>query len=205
MSRVLNVGGTLGKVVATASVVPSVVNAISTFSNSVKNDEDKIDVNMIGPSLGQGIESLITFMDMNAQLVEIDESRRIARVDVPGRVGDYLQDMGSKSVTYRIEGKFYAMDPSSGRLQSPFSPIFQAGLKNVAVGNTQVLRTLMRTGVPVPFMSQYEVSEVIIKNFKIIDRGGNPEVVKYILDLIEYRRLPTFIKLAGLAIRGALG
>ena len=165
------------------------------------------DANQTAATLGSTsinpLEALLTFMDLQANILRLTERVRIARLDVPGRKGDYLQELGSKSVDYRVEGKFFAVDVA-GRSQSPFSEIFKATLGNVAVGNTQLLRLLERSRIPVPFMTEYDMAEVIIEKIELESIGGNPTWINYKIDLIEYRRLPTLIKILGLAGLGAL-
>jgi len=204
------IGGALGNVVgavssavvgvaAVTTVLSSVVPSVSNMVNKVSNQA----ANELGITVNP-LEALITFFDLNANVLEIDEQRRLAIVDVPGREGDFIQNLGSKSVTYRLSGRFFAVDPKATS-STPFSSIFRATFdNNVAVGNTQLLRLLERTGVPVPFICEYDIAEVIITRVKLSLVGGNPEWVNYTIDMIEYRRLPQLLKMLGLAGLGMM-
>ncbi len=203
------IGGKLGTVVKGTTIAVGAIATAATFATAVipslSNTMNK-DANQSADDLGTRVnplEAIITFFDMNANVLDIDEKRRLAIVDVPGREGDFIQNLGSKSVTYRLTGKFFVDDPKATR-SSPFSSIFKASFGNVAVGNVQLLKALERSGVPVPFLCEYEISEVIIQRaqFKLV--GGRTEEINYIIDLIEYRRLPQLLKLLGMAGLGMM-
>lgn len=184
--------GAVAAATVLTSVIPSITNTLNKESNQSADE--------LGTSVNP-LEALITFFDLNANVVDLDEARRIAVVDVPGREGDFIQNLGSKSTKYRISGMFFETDPKETK-SSPFSPIFKATFGNVAVGNSQLLRLLERTGVPAPFMYEYDIAEVIIARVQLKEEGGRPVRVKYIIDLIEYRRLPQLVKMLGLAVLG---
>lgn len=185
--------------VAAMSVATAVLPSLGTMLGKDANQTAA----EIGSTSINPIEALLTFMDLQANILRISERARIARIDVPGREGDFIQNLGGKSVDYRVEGKFFAID-IAGRSQSPFSEIFRASLGNTAVGNTQLLRLLERSRIPVPFMTEYDIAEVIIEKIELESVWGRPTWVNYKIDLIEYRRLPTLIKVLGLAALGAI-
>jgi len=204
------IGGVLGGRIATgAKAVVGGVAAVSALSAIVPAVSDMFnkDANKDADDLGTRVnplEALITFFDLNANVVDIDEERRLATIDVPGREGDFIQNLGSKSVKYRITGRFFAVDPKDTP-STPFSPIFKVTFdNNVAVGNTQLLRLLERSGVPAPFMCEYDIAEVIVKRVQLKQDGGKPGWINYTIDLIEYRRLPQILKMLGLAGLGMM-
>lgn len=201
-------GGPVGGLLATAGVAfgvaATVVPAIVPhFNDMVSNDANR-DANDLGVAVKAAIRSLITFVDMTAKVLDVTEERRLAVIDVPGREGDYIQNLGGKSARYRISGTFFRTDPKEGTPQSPFSTIFKAMFDNVAVGQVNLLTMLARTGVPVPFICEYGMAEVIISKFLWSVVAGNPETVNYTIDMIEYRRLPSLLKMVGLAALGVV-
>jgi hypothetical protein len=67
---------------------------------------------------------------------------------------------------------------------------------SAAVGSTQMLRLLMRTASPVPFISEHEISFAIISDFSFSQIGGEPHWVNYSMNLMEYERIPYLAKMA---------
>lgn len=206
----MNLGGLVGGRVGTlisAGVVAStavgvgakVATGIAPHISAMFSKDANRDASDLGAITKEIIKELVTFMDLNAQVIKINEKRRIAVIDVPGREGDYIQNLGGKSAIYIVSGKFYRSDPKSGTSQSPFSGVFKTMFGNVAVGQAQLMTLLVRTGVPVPFMCEYGMAEVIIREFDIEVPEGQPEYINYTIDMIEYRRLPTLLKMVGLA------
>lgn len=193
------VGRAVGAVTSAAAIAVAVVpGIIDTMNKDANKDADDLGTR-VNP-----LEALITFFDLNANVLDIDEARRLAIVDVPGREGDFIQNLGSKSVKYRLTGRFFAVDPKDTN-STPFSPIFKTTFdNNTAVGNTQLLRLLERTGVPAPFMCEYDIAEVIISRVQLKQDGGKPGWINYTIDLIEYRRLPQIVKMLGLAGLGMM-
>lgn len=206
MTRAVTAGGTAGKLVATGTAIAHVTNSwVRAFgentTQSLQDDANK-DPNDLGTRLSEFASNLVTFMDMNAEVVRMNEEKRLARIDVPGRQGDYIQDLGGKSVEYHLEGNFYGVDPNEGQQQSPFSPIFKATFDNVAVGQIKLLQMLQRSGVPTPFICEYGIAEVIIRRLEVEQIGGKPAYIRYSLDLLEYRRLPLIAKMGAMAALG---
>jgi len=205
------VGGRAGTLIAAGTVAATaigvgakVATGIAPHINSMFSNDANRDASDLGAITKEIIKELVTFMDLNAQVIKIGEKRRIAVIDVPGREGDYIQNLGGKSATYTVSGKFYRSDPKDGTSQSPFSGVFRTMFDNVAVGQAQLMTLLVRTGVPVPFMCEYGMAEVIIRNFDTEVPQGQPEYINYTIDMIEYRRLPTLLKMIGLAALGVV-
>jgi hypothetical protein len=140
--------------------------------------------------------SLLTFADLNAQVVTVTEKRRMAVVSIPGRESDYLQDLGGHSVKYRVSGKFFDDDPSYNRNIGILQTILQTTIGNGATGSTQLLRLIMRTATPIPFMCEHEIAMVVITDFKFSMIAGEPRWVNYDMELIEYTRIPYLAKMA---------
>lgn len=161
-------------------------------------------MNMIG--------GLLTFMDMNAQIVSITEKRRMAIISIPGRESDFLQDLGGHTAKYRVTGKFFDTDPKYLTSAAIMQTILKTVIGSGAVGSTQMLRLIMRTASPIPFMTEHEISFAIITDFNFTQTAGEPEWVNYNMILLEYQRIPYLAKMAVLgasnwasAITGAGG
>ena len=198
------VGGRAGSLISAGTKVAvggfMIAKAIAPQVSKMFSDDANRDATDLGTAVKEVIKELVTFMDLNANVIRVSEKQRIARIPVPGRKGDFLQNMGSESSTYHVTGKFYRSDPKVGTAQSPFSGIFKAMFDgNVAVGQAQLMTLLARIGVPVPFMCEYGMAEVILKDFDYEVPQGQPEYINYTVDMIEYRRLPTFLKMVGLS------
>jgi len=140
------------------------------------------------------------FADMNAQMVDISEKRRMAIVDIPGRESDFLQDLGGHSAVIKISGKFFDEDPSYNQNASVIQQFLQSTIRNGATGSTQILRLLMRTATPVPFMCEHDIAMGVITDFKTSMVAGEPRMVNYDMTLVEYTRIPYIVKMGMLGI-----
>lgn len=147
-------------------------------------------------SMTDMIGGLLTFLDMNAELVTITEKRRIAVVSVPGRESDFLQDLGGHTVRYAVRGRFFDTDPQYLTHRGIMQTLMKTFIGSAAVGSTQMLRLLMRTASPVPFISEHEITFAIITDFRFSQVGGEPNWVNYEMALMEYGRIPYLAKLA---------
>ena len=147
-------------------------------------------------SLTDMIGGLFTFLDMNAEMITITEKRRMAIVSVPGRESDFLQDLGGHTVRYAVRGRFFDTDPQYLTQRGIMQTLMKTVIGNAAVGSTQMLRLLMRTASPVPFISEHEISFAIITDFSFSQIGGEPHWVNYNMSLLEYGRIPYLAKMA---------
>lgn len=151
------------------------------------------------------MSGLLTMIDMNAEVVNISEKRRIAMVSVPGRESDFIQDLGGHSVWYRIRGRFYDTDPKYMSIQGIMQTILKTTIGSSAVGSTQMLRLLMRTAAPVPFMCEHDVAMVVMTDFDFSMIGGEPNWVRYNMELVEIYRIPYLAKMAILGTGNLFG
>jgi hypothetical protein len=141
-----------------------------------------------------------TLADMNAQVVNVSEKRRMAIVSIPGRESDFIQDLGGHSTRYKISGKFFDRDPRTNNNLSIVQQTLQNLIQNGATGSTQLLRLIMRTAVPVPFMCEHEISMAVITDFDFSMVAGEPYWVNYNMNLVEYARIPYMAKMAMLGV-----
>lgn len=92
--------------------------------------------------------------------VELVESRRLARLGVPGLVGDLHQDLGTRSLTVAVTGSLSGDDRRSAMLTA--------------------LQEAFLAGEPLPFVADIvessELEEVVIVSFEVVegrDWGGD--------------------------------
>ena len=124
--------------------------------------------------------------------VELIESRRLARLGVPGLTGDLHQDLGAESLTVAITGSLQGDDRRSALLET--------------------LQEKFRAGDPLPFVADIvessELEEVIIVGFEIVETDDWSDATRYRLVLRQYVEPPPppspvpelpFDELAGLA------
>ena len=124
--------------------------------------------------------------------VELIESRRLARLGVPGLTGDLHQDLGAESLTVAITGSLQGDDRRSALLET--------------------LQEKFRAGDPLPFVADIvessELEEVIIVGFEIVETDDWSDAVRYRIVLRQYVEPPPppcpvpelpFDELAGLA------
>ena len=124
--------------------------------------------------------------------VELIESRRLARLGVPGLTGDLHQDLGAESLTVAITGSLQGDDRRSAMLET--------------------LQEKFRAGDPLPFVADIvessELEEVIIVGFEIVETDDWSDAVRYRIVVRQYVEPPPppspvpelpFDELAGLA------
>lgn len=188
----IGLGGLASKIAPIATVLTVATPWIAGMAKSVGSSPTAGILGEYANILG----GLLTFADMNAQVVTITEKRRMAVVSIPGRESDYIQDLGGHSVRYKISGKFFDDDPSYNQNLAITQQILQTVIGNSATGSTQLLRLIMRTATPIPFMCEHEIAMVVIADFKFSMIAGNPRMVSYEMELIEYTRIPYIAKMA---------
>lgn len=214
----LGTAGTLG-VTAVAGVATGITAAAPWLSTTAGSPATETTPTTTEPTSSTGqssdilsltdlIGGLFTFLDMNAEMVSITEKRRMAIVSVPGRESDFLQDLGGHSVKYSVRGRFFDTDPQYLTHRGIMQTLLKTVIGSAAVGSTQMLRLLMRTSSPVPFITEHEISFAVISDFNFSQVGGEPSWVRYNMGLIEYGRIPYLAKMAilgasNLATRGA--
>lgn len=197
--RAPGLGSVLGK-------VTKAVTALTVMSPWIGEMSKSLGTTLGTPGAGglaSFFGSVLTFADMNAQVVTTKEQRRLAIVSIPGRESDFLQDLGGHSVKYKISGKFFVNDPQYNKTLAMTQQILQTFIANGATGSIQMLRLLMRTATPVPFMCEHDIAMVVIQNFNHSMVAGEPLWVNYEMDLVEYTRIPYVVKMAMLGVSNA--
>lgn len=180
--------------IGTVSYVAPWIKA-SSEGNLVPKDITSTSITDVS-TLTDVLGGVLTFLDMNAEVIEIEEKRRMAVISIPGRESDFLQDLGGHTTTYQVKGKFYDTDPQYLSQRGIMQTILKTVIQSSAVGSTQLLRMVMRSRSPVPFISQHEISFAVITHFRFNEVGGAPEWCNYEMRLLEYRRIPYLAKMA---------
>jgi len=198
----INISGRVSKAIAAANVVsPWIGETVKSASGSL---EAGVGQNILS-GIGNVFSAFTALVDMNAQVVTVSEKRRLAIVSIPGRESDFLQDLGGHSVMYRISGKFFDNDPSYNQNLPIIQNTLQTLIRNGATGSTQLIRLLMRSAVPVPFMCEHEIAMTVITSFDFSMIGGEPSWVNYDMKLVEYTRIPYVAKMALLGTSNYFG
>jgi hypothetical protein len=106
--------------------------------------------------------------------VELLESRRLARLGVPGLLGDLHQDLGTESLTVAITGSLQGDERRSAMLTD--------------------LQELFIAGEPLPFVADIvessELENVVIVGFEILETDNWVDAVRYHIVLRQYVEPP---------------
>jgi hypothetical protein len=106
--------------------------------------------------------------------VELVESRRLARLGVPGLAGDLHQDLGAHSLTVAITGSLQGDQRRADFLDA--------------------LQERFRAGDPVPFVADIvessELEQVVIAGFDVVEGNDGGDTVHYRLLLRQYVEPP---------------
>jgi hypothetical protein len=106
--------------------------------------------------------------------VELVESRRLARLGVPGLEGDLHQDLGAESLTVAITGTLQGDERRAGFLAD--------------------LQEHFRAGDPVPFVADIvessELENVVVTGFEVTESNDGADEVRYRIVLRQYVEPP---------------
>lgn len=106
--------------------------------------------------------------------VELLESRRLARLGVPGLDGDLHQDLGRQSLTVAITGSLSGAEARTGLLTE--------------------LQAAFRAGEPLPFVADIvdssELENVLITQFEVTETAEWVDAVRYRVVLRQYVEPP---------------
>ncbi|WP_380168382.1 hypothetical protein [Jannaschia sp. R86511] len=106
--------------------------------------------------------------------VELLESRRLARLGVPGLDGDLHQDLGRQSLTVAITGSLSGAEARTGLLTE--------------------LQAAFRAGEPLPFVADIvessELENVVITQFEVTETAEWTDAVRYRVVLHQYVEPP---------------
>ncbi len=106
--------------------------------------------------------------------IEVVEGRRLARLPVPGLMGDLHQDLGTNSLTVAITGSLQGDERRSSFLEE--------------------LRAAFLDGSPVPFVADIteasELEDVLIVGFELSEANEWGDEFRYRLELRQYVEPP---------------
>jgi hypothetical protein len=98
------------------------------------------------------------------------EDRRLVEIPVPGLEGSLTQDLGSGSVSIRIEGTLAGDDARDGFLES--------------------VRAMFRAGKPVDFVadiaSATSIDQILVADLKVQEVAGAADTFRYQMVLTQY-------------------
>ena len=110
----------------------------------------------------------------SVERVELVESRRLARLGVPGLVGDLHQDLGTQSLTVAISGSLHGDERRSELLTT--------------------LQEAFLAGAPLPFVADIvessELEDVVIVSFEVVESADRSGDTRYRLLLRQYVEPP---------------
>lgn len=110
----------------------------------------------------------------SVERVELVESRRLARLGVPGLVGDLHQDLGAHSLTVAISGSLHGDERRSDLLTT--------------------LQEAFLAGEPLPFVADIvessELEDVVIVSFEVVESADRHGDTHYRILLRQYVEPP---------------
>jgi hypothetical protein len=123
-------------------------------------------------------------LPVNPKSVKVAFERRIVQHEVPGREGDIIQDLGSKSKVITFSGVF---------MTTRGSPGYDADAQTMDLLKKFEDKDVMDLTFPIPFSSiGIGSTKVVIKNVSISDEAGRNDYKDYEITCVEWR--PTEIK-----------
>ncbi len=145
---------------------------------------------------GRSPQTYSVFLDLQANVVELEERRYLVEHQVPGREGGILQDVGSACARVTIAGKWiYENKPRRDLLD--LIPVLKS--MNISWNwlRVQTMRLIHRMRTPVLIASDIITSSVMIESLKFRHVGGVPNVYDYTMILREWNPALTVLGLTG--------
>ena len=142
------------------------------------------------------------FVDMQAEVTELDMERYLVEHQIPSREGGSLQDIGSKASVLMIKGKWiYENQPSEDILD--LVPALNFFGQNVGWNwlRVQLMRTVYYLKEPLFIGCNLINTAVMIHKMKFKEVGGKPNVYDYTMVLKEYNPLLGVVGGAAIPIR----
>jgi hypothetical protein len=145
----------------------------------------------------------LVFVDLQANVVKGKFTRKLVEINIPGRSGNVLQDLGSNCVKYTVSGKWIYENPpsnisginepvgliSGSRNALPPSSLIGKVLSDIGWNWLRVMdmQLLYEQGQPLMFGCSFApLTVVMINDLELEEAGGNPNVYNYKLELVEY-------------------
>ena len=149
----------------------------------------------------------LVFLDLQANIVKAKFTRKLPEIEVPGRSGNPLQDLGSKAVKYTVTGSWiYENMPKNLfglneiQLSMLNTLIHSVGWNWLRVMDMQLI---YEQGQPLIFGCSFApLTVVMIADMEFVENGGIPNKYDYKLELVEYS---TELRLIGHGIGAIFG
>jgi len=147
---------------------------------------------------GQSFDPMSIFIDMQAEVVELNMDRYLVEHPIPSREGGVLQDLGSKCSVLSLRGKWiYENRPDKDIID--IIPALKI-LENIGVGwnwlRLQTMQIVYRTKEPLFIGCDLINTAVMIDKMKFKHVGGTPNVYEYQMTLREFNPLLGLVGLA---------
>lgn len=137
------------------------------------------------------------FIDLQAEVVELDMKRYIVEHQIPGREGGILQDLGSASGKILVKGKWIYENKPDRDIQNFIPALPRVGWNWIRVQSMQLIYRLRQ---PVVFVSDLIATFALIEALRFRRVGGQPNVFEYSMVLKEFNPMLT---MAGMVLAGA--
>lgn len=142
-------------------------------------------LNLVGGLLNQWS----IFIDLQAEVIELDMKRYLVEHQVPGREGGILQDLGSASAKILVKGKWiYENKPDKDILDMVGGVLPNVGWNWIRV---QSMQLIYRMKQPIVFVSDLIITFAMIEALRFRRVGGQPNVFEYSMVLKEFNPMLT--------------
>lgn len=147
-------------------------------------------------------QNAFIFMDLQANNQSVELERNIAKIKIPGREGEVLQDMGGNSMEIPITGKWIFENKPNDMLETLIGAVNLIPGINIGWNwaRVQLMYMLARFNAPMILASNLFIGPVILEKFRAQESGGMPNVYNYSLQLKEYN--PAMSLIGGAAFSG---
>ena len=141
---------------------------------------------------GESISGWQMWLDMQANVQDVKMKRSLVELDVPGREGGILQDMGAKCTVIKISGKWIYENKPDNEITDLIPIVGLTGLPWNWL-RLQTMNALYRTKTPVLLASNLLIGLVMIDEMNFREAGGSPNVYEYDMTLKELNPLTSLV------------
>ncbi len=134
------------------------------------------------------------FIDLQAEVIELDMKRYLVEHQVPGREGGILQDLGSASSKILVKGKWIYENKPDKDILDIMSVLPNVGWNWIRV---QSMQLIYRMKQPIVFVSDLIATTAMIEALRFRKVGGHPNVFEYSMVLKEFNPMLTVAGIIG--------
>lgn len=176
----------------TVLILPPTVTAVGFAASAAANVIGGIS-SLTG---GAKLNAYNLFLDLQANVVELEDRRYLVEHQVPGREGGILQDVGSACARITLTGKWiYENKPHNDIFD--LIPILRNSGATWNWMRMQMMRLVHRMRSPMFIACNIITSAVMIEGIKFREVGGEPNVYNYTMKLREWNPALTVLGIAG--------